>query len=114
MQRRAAEPPVPTALAKLRQRLRVRASKLGVSVAFGDGRRQTDVTLVVVRGSRLAVLSATAKLFDGLRLDVEAVRSDATPEAYEAVFALMRPKHERPSLPGDRRASQRGSGDDLE
>ncbi len=111
MQRRATEPPVPVHVAKLRQRLRVRAAELGVSVGFGDGRRQTDMTLVVVSGSRRAVLTATSTLFDGLGLDVEAVRSAATPEAYEAVFALIRPKRERPSVEGERRASERGGGD---
>lgn len=111
MQRRAAEPPVPVHVAKLRQRLRVRAAELGVSVDFGDGRRQADVTLVVVRGHRRAVLAATGALFDALGLDVEAVRSAATPEAYEAVFALMRPKHERHSVEGERRASERGGGE---
>ena len=112
MQRRVADPPVTVTVAELRQRLRVRASELGVSVAFGDGRRQTDATLVVVRGSRLGVLGATAKLFDGLGLDVEAVRSAATPEAFEAVFALMRPKRERRTIERERRASQRGGEQD--
>ena len=111
MQRRATEPPVPVHVAKLRQRLRVRAAELGVSVGFGDGRRQTDMTLVVVSGSRRAVLTATSTLFDGLGLDVEAVRSAATPEAYEAVFALIRPKRERRSVEGERRASERGGGE---
>ncbi len=111
MQRRATDPPISVAVARLRHGLRVRASALGVSVAFGDGRRQTDATLVVVRGTRLAVLGATAKLFDGLGLDVEAVRSAATPEAYEAVFALTRPKRERRTIEDERRASQRGGGE---
>ena len=111
MQRRGTEPPVPVHVAKLRHRLRLRAAELGVSVGFGDGRRQTDMTLVVVRGPRLAVLAATGTLFDGLGLDVEAVRSAATPEAFEAVFALIRPKRERGRIERERRASERGGGD---
>ena len=111
MQRRSTDPPVPVDVARLRQRLRVRAADLDVSVGFGDGRRETDMTLVVVSGPRLAVLAATSTLFDGLGLDVEAVRSAATPEAYEAVFALIRPKRERRSVEGERRASERGGGE---
>lgn len=111
MQRRAAEPAVPTHVARLRQRLRVRAAELGVSVSFGDGRRSTDVTLVVVRGARRAVLAATGRMFDGLGVDVDAVRSAVTPEAYEAVFALLRPKRERGASDPERRASELGGGE---
>ncbi len=106
MQRRAADPPVTASLAKLRQRLRSRARELGVTVGFGDGRRATDVSLVVVSGRRLAVLGATPLLFEGLGLDVCVVRSASTPESYEVVVALMRPKHERRRIDGERRASE--------
>ena len=101
---------MPTQVAKLRHRLRLRAAEFGVSVGFGDGRRSTDVTLVVVRGPRLAVLAATGSMFDGLDVDVDAVRSAVTPEAYEAVFALLRPKRERGSSEDERRASELGGG----
>ncbi len=108
MQRRPADPPVLPAVAKLRHRLRLRALELGVSVGFGDGRRATDVSLVVVRGPRLKVLRATPLLFEALRLDVEVVRSADTPEAYEVVVALLRPKRERRRVEGERRASEQG------
>jgi len=106
VQRRAADPPVSAALASLRQRLRLRAQEHDVMVSFGDGRRATDVTLVVVRGHKLAVLRAVAPLFDGLGFDVGVVRSAATPEAYEVVVALMQPKHRRQRLAQERRASE--------
>ncbi|TVR85167.1 MAG: hypothetical protein EA416_17400 [Trueperaceae bacterium] len=106
MQRRAAEPPVPVSVARLRQRLRARAKELGVTVGFGDGRRATDVTLVVVSGPRMAVLRSMPLVFDGLGLDVCVVRSASTPEAYEVVVSLMRPKHERRQIEGERRASE--------
>lgn len=93
---------------KLRHRLRLRANQLGVSVGFGEGRRATDVSLVVVRGPRLAVLRAVPLLVDNLRLDVEVVRSATTPEAYEVVVALMRPKRERRRVERERRASEQG------
>ena len=93
-------------VARLRQRLRARAKELGVTVGFGDGRRATDVTLVVVSGSRMVVLRAMSLVFEGLGLDVCVVRSASTPEAYEVVVALMRPKHERSRIEGERRASE--------
>lgn len=106
MQRRAADPPVSAALAALRQRLRVRAGELGVQVSFGEGRRATDVTLVVVRGPRRSVLRATAALFDGLGYDVSVVRSAASAEAFEVVVALLQPRHRRKRIDGERRASE--------
>ncbi len=77
-----------------------------MTVGFGDGRRATDVTLVVVSGSRMVVLRAMSLVFEGLGLDVCVVRSASTPEAYEVVVALMRPKHERSRIEGERRASE--------
>lgn len=111
MQRRATDPPVLVQVARLRQQVRRRATALGLGVDFGDGRRATDVTFVLVRGQRRAVLAATSTLFDGLGFDVQAVRSAATPEGYEAVFALIRPKCERSSVEGERRASELGGGE---
>jgi len=97
---------VKPSVARLRQRLRARAKELGVTVGFGDGRRATDVTLVVVSGSRMVVLRAMSLVFEGLGLDVCVVRSASTPEAYEVVVSLMRPKHERSRIEGERRASE--------
>jgi hypothetical protein len=108
MQRRASDPPVEAELMKLRHRLRLRASQLGVTVGFGEGRRETDISLVVIRGPRLAVLRAVPLLAENLRLDVEVVRSATTPEAYEVVLALIKPKRERRRVEGERRASELG------
>lgn len=77
-----------------------------MTVGFGDGRRATDVTLVVVSGPRMAVLRALPLVFEGLGLDVCVVRSASTPEAYEVVVSLLRPKHERRRIEGERRASE--------
>jgi hypothetical protein len=111
VQRRAAEPPVQATVARVQQRLRKRAREFGVTVGFGEGRRATDVSLVVVRGPRLAVLRATPLLCDGLGLDVEVVRSAVTPEAYEVVVALMQPKRQRRRVEGERRASEGGGSE---
>jgi hypothetical protein len=102
-------PPHPTPeQARVQRTLRDRARVLGLHVGFGQGRRATDVTLVVVKGDRLAVLRALPELFAGLGLDEEIVRSSQTPEGFEIVVALLRPRHQRRSVPGERRASDLG------
>ena len=62
----------------------------------------------MVKGDRLEVLRALPKLFAGLGLDEEIVRSSQTPEGFEIVVALLRPRHQRTSVPGERRASELG------
>jgi hypothetical protein len=106
VQRRAKDPPVSPQVAALRQRLRQHARELGVEVSFGEGRRETDVSFVVVRGERLAVLRATPQLTEGLDLDVSLVRSAASPEVFEVVLALMRPRELRRRSDPERRASE--------
>jgi hypothetical protein len=105
--------PVPTPeQARVQRTLRERAKAQGVHVAFGVGRRATDVTLAVVRGERLVVLGALAALFDGLGLDEEIVRSSETPEGFEIVIALLQPRALRRRVPGERRASELGDPED--
>jgi hypothetical protein len=106
MQRRAKDPPVSPQVAALRQRLRLRAKELGVEVSFGEGRRATDVSLVVVRGERLDVLRATPQLSEDLGLDVSLVRSAASPDVFEVVLALMQPRELRRRSDPERRASE--------
>lgn len=106
MQRRAADPPVTAEAAALRQTLRQRARDLGVEVSFGDGRRATDVSLVVVRGDRLTVLRATPVLTDGLGYDVALVRSANAGEVFEVVLALLLPRERRQRVERERRASE--------
>lgn len=113
MQRRATDPPVTAQLASLRQKLRLRARELGVEVSFGEGRRQSDVTFVVVRGERLDVLRATPHLADGLGFDVSLVRSAASPEVFEVVLALMQPRSLRRRIDDERRASEGIDPDDA-
>lgn len=101
--------PRPTqAQARVQRTLRERATAMKLHVGFGEGRRVTDVTLVVIQGDRLAVLRAIPVLFEGLGLDEEIVRSAQTPEGFEIVIALLRPRAERRRVPGERRASELG------
>ncbi|MFN2323207.1 MAG: hypothetical protein ABR510_09665 [Trueperaceae bacterium] len=110
--RRHVEPHPTREQARVQRTLRERARSLGLHVGFGQGRRSTDVTLVVVKGDRLAVLRALPKLFADLELDEEIVRSSQTPEGFEIVVALLQPRHRRTSVPGERRASELGDAAD--
>jgi hypothetical protein len=92
-------------VARVQQQVRERARRHGLHVGFGVGRRATDVTLVVVKGERLDVLRYLPDLFDDLGLDQEVVRSSQTPDGFELMLALMRPKRDRPTLADERRAS---------
>jgi hypothetical protein len=98
--------------ARLRRRLRQDAASLGLTVSFGEGRRSTDVTLLVVKGPRAEVLRSSFRLVESLGLDVEVVRSSLTPDAYEMVLALMLPRSRRHRVEGERRASEIGGGED--
>jgi len=101
--------PTPTPfVAQVQQEVRARAQRHGLHVGFGEGRRASDVSLVVVKGERLDVLRHVPDLFDGLGLDQEVVRSSQTPEGFELMVALIRPKRDRAAYPRERRASELG------
>ena len=105
MARRPDASPPSAFVTRVQQQVRERARRNGLHVGFGVGRRATDVTMVVVKGERLDVLRYLPDLFDGLGLDQEVVRSSQTPEGFELMLVLMRPKRDRPTLPEERRAS---------
>lgn len=89
-------PPRASGLAAEVQRVvRERAVQRKLHVSFGEGRRTTDVTLVVVKGERLAVLRQVDALFEGLNVDQEVVRSSQTLDGFEMMVALMRPRAQR-------------------
>lgn len=99
--------PTPTAfVARIQKAVRDRARVHGLHVGFGEGRRSTDVTLVVVKGERIDVLRWVPDLFDGLGLDQEVVRSSQTPEGFELMLALIQPKSERRRASEERRSSE--------
>ncbi len=108
MSDRHVTPRLTQAQAIVQRSIRERAAALRLKVGFGEGRRATDVTLVVIQGERLEVLRAIPALFDGLGLDEEIVRSSQTPDGFEIVIALLRPRSERRTVPGERRASELG------
>jgi hypothetical protein len=101
-------PPVATGLAAEVQRaVRERAKLHGLHAAFGEGRRASDVTLVVVKGDRVDVLRHAPGLFEGLGVDQEVVRSSQMAESFELVVALMLPRERRRPRDGaERRASE--------
>jgi hypothetical protein len=98
-------------VARVRRQLRERAASLALRVSFGEGRRATDVSLVVVKGQRVQVMRALPALLEGLDLDVEVVRSATTVDGFEIVLALMLPKAQRGTVAHERRASELGDGE---
>lgn len=82
-------------VAEVQRVVRERAVKRKLHVAFGEGRRTSDVTLVVVKGERLEVLRQLPALFEGLDVDQEVVRSSQTLDGFELMVALMRPRARR-------------------
>jgi hypothetical protein len=101
-------PPSPAFVARVQRSVRERARRRGLHVGFGEGRRTSDVSLVVVKGERIDVLRHVPDIFAGLDLDQEVVRSCQTPEDFEIVVALMRPKRQRGRVSYERRASELG------
>lgn len=101
-------PPVATGFAAEVQRaVRERAKRRGLHVAFGEGRRASDVTLAVVKGDRVDVLRFATELFEDLGVDQEVVRSSQMAESFELVVALMQPRDRRMQRDGgERRASE--------
>jgi hypothetical protein len=97
--------------ASVRRRVREAAARLGLGVSFGEGRRETDVTLVVVKGPRSEVLRSASALVESLGLDVEVVRTALTPDGYEMVLSLMVPRARRRRMERERRASEIGDGE---
>jgi hypothetical protein len=101
-------PPVPEGLAaRVQQAVTERARRVGLHAGFGEGRRATDVVLVVLKGERSEVLRHAPDLVEGLGVDQEIVRASQTPEAFELMVALMRPRAQRDRRRGEeRRASE--------
>jgi len=101
-------PPIATGLAiEVQRAVRERAKRRDLHVAFGEGRRSSDVTLVVVKGDRGDVLRYAPELFEDLGVDQEVVRSSQMAESFELVVALMLPRERRHRLEGgERRASE--------
>ena len=97
MEDRRHVPPHPTPeQARVQRTLRERARELRLHVGFGQGRRATDVTLVVVKGDRFAVLRALPTLFAGLALD-EPPRHPRIPTCISGIYLLAYRSRTRPA-----------------
>jgi len=79
----------------------------GVRVSFGEGRRRTDLTMALLRGERLSVLSLTPHLGDAIPADVEIVRSARVGRSFELMVALTEKLEQQPLRSPERRAKLR-------
>lgn len=68
-----------------------RALRSGVKVSFGEGRRATDVAMVLLKGDRDAVLALPAQLEDELEFDLHVLRSTFSRESFELLLVFMEP-----------------------
>jgi hypothetical protein len=79
----------------------------GVRVSFGDGRRRSDLTLALLRGERLSVLSLAPRLVEQVPADIEIVRSARVGNNYELMMALTEKLEQQPLRSPERRAKLR-------
>lgn len=75
----------------------------GVQVSFGEGRRRTDLTLALLKGERLSVLTVAPRLLESLPFDLEIVRSAQLGGSYELMVALTERLDEQPVRAPERR-----------
>jgi len=79
----------------------------GVQVSFGEGRRATDVCLVLLKGEREAVLPLPTAIEDLLEFDLHVVRSTHTRGVFELLLVLIEPLEGQPLRSPERRAALR-------
>ena len=60
----------------------------GVRVSFGEGRRRSDLTLALLKGERLAVLSVAPRMCEAMPVDLEIVRCSQVGAKYELMVAI--------------------------
>ena len=93
-----------------RRALQVQASILkqalpkGVRVSFGEGRRRSDVAMVLLKGDREAVLALPPAIEDSLDLDMHVMRSTHTRGHFELLLVLMEPLEDQRLRSPERRA----------
>lgn len=68
-----------------------RALRKGVKVSFGEGRRASDVAMVLLKGDRDLVLEVVAELEDQLEFDLHVLRSTFARSAFELLLVFMEP-----------------------
>lgn len=79
----------------------------GVKVSFGEGRRATDVTLVLLSGDRDKVLALPTRLEDELEFHLHVLRSTFAREKFELMLVLMDPVEGQLLRSPERRAALR-------
>lgn len=66
-----------------------KALRNGVRVSFGEGRRASDVAMVLLKGDRDAVLQVVTALDDALEFDLHVLRSTFAREHFELLLVFM-------------------------
>ena len=79
----------------------------GVQVSFGEGRRNSDVCLVVLKGEREAVLLQPTAIDDLLEFDIHVVRSTYAGAGFELMLVLMEPLEGQALRSPERRSALR-------
>lgn len=79
----------------------------GVQVSFGEGRRASDVCMVVLKGEREAVLPLPTAIEDLLEFDIHVVRSTHARGSFELMLVLMEPLEGQPLRSPERRSALR-------
>lgn len=77
----------------------------GVKVSFGEGRRSTDVAMVLLKGDRVSVLQLPTKIEDRLEQHIHIVRSSYVGRNFELLVAVMEPLDRQPLRNPERRAA---------
>src|SRR5690606_14147698 len=79
----------------------------GVQVSFGEGRRASDVCLVLLKGEREAVLPLPTAIEDLLEFDLHVVRSTHSRGVFELLLVLMEPLEGQSLRSPERRSALR-------
>jgi hypothetical protein len=74
--------------AKVRDTILDAARGAGLKAVFAEGRRSSDVTLVLLKGQRLEVLAFAPRLVEAYPLDLEVMRSAEVNGVYELMLAV--------------------------
>lgn len=73
---------------QVRDTILTAAREAGVKAVFAEGRRNSDITLVLLKGPRLEVLAFAPILVEDFALDLEVMRSAEMGGSYELMMAV--------------------------
>lgn len=73
---------------QVRDTILAAARQAGVKAVFAEGRRSSDITLVLLKGRRLDVLAFAPALVENLDFDLEVMRSAELDGVYELMLAV--------------------------